>query len=388
VSFFLSADDSVANGKEPAATKIYVIQSPPARCAGQRIYYRTHCAIERKRLRICRYAGTYIAVRNQPVAKTEQFFWFPLALLSLPPIEIVEWCVGDVADFKKKNMKQSAKTLGVDCHGHFDRVLSDAKGTATLLDVCSDASRKNRVRVKSEWLWACHSGELPERHFRVLCALLSKVGMKRYAKVGWREIQARAAGRCGKIDMTDPPKPLLSREQIRRTINQLESWNFFARFVYGKKGRETWVSFSMPRAELVKAVLAKKNGAAEKLSARRAMDAVRIANRPAENRQGATNPPTNPPTNINMNVFNKNVLNKNKIKEASSLRSEGVSLFNGYLIDGIFMQGEAANKLLADNPNRADEILDKAIPATRDADGNVTTSATRSVTAQALSRNE
>jgi hypothetical protein len=328
---------------------------------------------------------------ENPETQPEKFFWFPLALLAYPqsPNAIVEWCFCEVAEWKRKNMKRAAKALSVKCNSNnFDRVLADAKAAKAFLNTCSDASRANKVRVKSKFFWACKNGKLSIRHFRVLCALLSKIGKKRYAKCGWREIQARAAGRCGKTDMEANPPPtelLLTRQQIRWTIQQLEAWGFFARFPFSRQGGssagEVWFSFSMSPATLVKMVCEKKDRAklTAKLSAIRAEQAAIVTKiyserKRAENPPTVTNPATTKATTINTNDCNENVYNENVSKDKrKKIKKESFSNEEGLLIDGTFMPIKQAEKLYIDNPNQAGAILANAVRAVRNPDGSVAT---------------
>jgi hypothetical protein len=170
--------------------------------------------------------------------------------------------------------------LAADMLGVHYRNITDLQTTVLeargFLGSVSPAAYKNTVQIKTDWVWDCRqtiSGETPERslsfrEFRVLCALLSKVGAKGVKKCSWREVQARAAGFCGKADMASCSSEsrqriaplILSRAEIRTTLRRLEINNFFARYNHGWRGRarESWFTFSMPREDFRDLVLSRK----------------------------------------------------------------------------------------------------------------------------------
>jgi hypothetical protein len=182
-----------------------------------------------------------------------------------------------------------AKPLNVSL-GHIGSTRDRHDEAQDYLRSASAAAQNNRVNIKTELFWSCHSTaagkdvdrSLSWREFRVLCALLSKVGSSKYAKCGWQEIVARACGWCGKKDMALATakealrrKPLLlSREQIRTTLARLESDQFFARFQYRRA--ESWFSFSCgdDRQALVKWISNSKARRAEQIRIQREKDAL------------------------------------------------------------------------------------------------------------------
>jgi len=121
-----------------------------------------------------------------------------------------------------------------------------------------------RLRMKAEWLWRAldtalveaklpprnawfdHSRRLTFRDFRILAAILSAIGAKRFDWLSWKTIQCRASGFMrredfGKGNGADIPvflKPPLTRWQIDQATKLLERWGFFARvrFSTGKCG--------------------------------------------------------------------------------------------------------------------------------------------------------
>jgi len=154
-----------------------------------------------------------------------------------------------------------------------------------------ESSRANTATISMDFYWSAletargtpQERTLSFREFRVLCALLSKIGVSGCAKCGWQEIQARAAGWCGKVAMRDATGPekerrlplILSRQQIRATLARLESDYFFARFQYHRG--ESWFSFSCgrDRGQLATRVLQRKTRRTEALRAWRETDAQR-----------------------------------------------------------------------------------------------------------------
>jgi hypothetical protein len=266
------------------------------------------------------------------MSETNRFFRFPIGLLSYDPTNpaqtlsmIVDWCIGNVAestfegwdlDSLKEEISRrgaghgtaysktakccrlvlAADTLGVS-YGSLTNLDAPLHAAYRFLDTVASAARNNTVQVKTEWLWDCHKtvlAQTPERsltfrEFRVLCALLSKIGAKGVKKCSWREVQARAAGFCGKSDMancspdwTARVAPLIhTRGEIRITLSRLEVNDFFARYNHGWRGkaRESWFSFSMPRDELRSLVLSRKLKAKERYEELRAQDQKAAASR-------------------------------------------------------------------------------------------------------------
>jgi len=257
---------------------------------------------------------------------SETYFRFPLALLAYKPDDpestlqtIVSTCVVEVgrktyAGYDAKELRRlaaehdadkyaelapksaddhlifmGAKTLNVSL-GHIDSTRERHDEAQVFLRIASAAAQNNRVNIKTELFWSCHSTvtgkdvdrSLSWREFRVLSALLSKVGTSKYAKCGWQEIAARACGWCGKKDKALATNhavarrnPLvLSREQIRTTLARLESDQFFARFQYRRA--ESWFSFSCgdDREALVKWISNSKARRAEQVRIKREKDAL------------------------------------------------------------------------------------------------------------------
>ena len=258
----------------------------------------------------------------------EPFFCFPIGLLGLSPEKpeetlsrIIDWSVGSVANttFANYNLEElkgharrreafshaagrpqgvgqyrlllAANTLHVVYYTRLDDLQHKIRTIDRYLSGVSVGARNNTVRVKGKWLWDCFKTVMSEpvdrtlswREFQILCAVLSKVGAKGIKTCGWFEVQARAAGFCGKRDMTEcvpeerkrRKKLIYSRTQIRTTLRRLESDGFFARYNFGRNGsaaRESWFSFSMPREDLTNAVNAKKKRRDDRIAANRKQD--------------------------------------------------------------------------------------------------------------------
>jgi hypothetical protein len=160
------------------------------------------------------------------------------------------------------------------------------------------SATKNKLSISSEFFWRAWSTvqedgrkeELRWRDLRFLSALLSKIGSRKFDRCGWQEIQARAAGWCGKLDMANATvderarrAPLiLTQDQIRTTRDELEANKFFCRIKYrtGGKGNggESWYSFSTSnREELLSWIAGKKLGMKAALEVKRAEDAALLA---------------------------------------------------------------------------------------------------------------
>lgn len=260
------------------------------------------------------------------MSEVHPFFRFPIGLLAYDAVDpkqtlshIIDWCVGNVADgtfgtwshdalkaeisrrdagadtiyYRRKvgecRLLLAADTLGVH-YGIVTGLQTSIFEARRFLGSVSPAACNNTAQVKTDWVWDCLKtirGETPARtlsfrEFRVLCALLSKVGAKGVKKCSWREVQARAAGFCGKADLArccddgrERITPLmLTRAEIRTTLRRLEINNFFARYNHGWNGkaRESWFSFSMPREDLRNLVLSRKVQARVRYSELRRQD--------------------------------------------------------------------------------------------------------------------
>ena len=286
---------------------------------------------------------------------SETFFRFPLALLALDPqvarrtqSTIVDWCVVDVGNstfghlthedlvkeakdqdidrFRELNPTGSdqlqaflgAKILNVRYTGSVRHVKENHSDAEDFLSRSSKSSRNNRVNVSSELLWSCFytlKGTATERtlqwrDYRIICALTSKIGKFGFQKCGWGEIQARAAGWCGKADMESASvqefkrrEPLiLTRDKIRTSLDRMEADNSFARYMHasGKRGGESWFSFSCggDRNKLIEMVSTRKCRRRDKLNGLRAADKIR-----STEMQEKQSPPSSPQPipNINQN---------------------------------------------------------------------------------------
>jgi hypothetical protein len=260
---------------------------------------------------------------------SEGWYRFPLALLAYKPdspeatlrgvLYYCVWTVGDSSaaqeieadaayDYGKANgatfkrnwfhlrVLRGAKILGIN-NVHCERAYEEQCTVFSYLSPESSAT-KNKLSVSSAFFWRAMSTvrgddekeELRWRDFRFLCALLSKIGSRKFDRCGWQELQARAAGWCGKADMraATPEErarraPLiLTEDQIRKTRDEMEANKFFCRIKYrtGGKGNggESWYSFSTSdRAELLSWINYKKVGIREALAKKRAEDASLIA---------------------------------------------------------------------------------------------------------------
>jgi hypothetical protein len=174
-----------------------------------------------------------------------------------------------------------------------------ARRAEGFLNPLSPAAKNNLVHIRMDFFWNCFvplSGKEVERpisgrEFCILSAILSKVGAKGYKECSWAEIEARAAGCCGKRDLLrlSPAEKarreplMLTRQQIRTTIESLEVRNFFGRFVYGRRGVESWYSFShKEKAKLRALVLERKFAWKTKVAALRLGDAEASQSKPRE----------------------------------------------------------------------------------------------------------
>lgn len=264
---------------------------------------------------------------------SDNFYRFPLALLALHPDdptrtldEIVCWCIGDVGikttkdktveeireedvwdrskyskeldRLKPKNRLQhqlivGKVTLGVTggSFGWMEKGWSDCQH---FLNAHPGPAVNNCANLGNEWIWDCllglrdgKEGAISWREFRVLAALLSKIGSSKAKKCGWQEIQARSAGFAGKLDHAGAAEAerarrmtlILTQDQIRGTVASLEARKFFCRFAWrkaGSHGGHSWYSFSLQRGELAKFIHDSVSRAESSIAANRAADAALI----------------------------------------------------------------------------------------------------------------
>jgi|LakMenE18May11ns_1017448.scaffolds.fasta_scaffold9926391_2 hypothetical protein len=129
------------------------------------------------------------------------------------------------------------------------------------------------ITIPTNLFWACLDhlrGDRPDKwidwdRFRVLMAIGSKLGKKRFGKCGWREIQCRADGRLTKykegqktrIHETGTPNDALTRYQIRRLVDRLVKGHWIARIT--KKG-ETYFGIGISTEALADKIIEAKNG--------------------------------------------------------------------------------------------------------------------------------
>lgn len=205
----------------------------------------------------------------------DRFFRFPLRALSAfaTPRErlekIVGFCVmhegrklvekrdGDPDDLQEV-WKCGCTLLKINWQG--DGAASQMRDKYhAVLQACGTVDQAT-VTVKAAWLWYCLEGlrgkrpakPLSYREFSVLCAVLSKVGNKKFASCSWREVQRRALGYATEREMQDDlPKRSdkaepLSRQQVRKTLAALDRMCFFVRYAVGN-GKRHFLSYYTQR---------------------------------------------------------------------------------------------------------------------------------------------
>jgi hypothetical protein len=259
----------------------------------------------------------------------ERWLRFPIALLAFKPESpvatldaIIDYCLWTVGGSPKaqeitdkeadkfarersilsskfadhRRLIRGAQILGI-TGGNCESMVAVVSSVNAYLSKAGSAA-KNQANVSNELFWravdtARGNGdrlELSWRDFRFLCALLSKVGSRKFDRCGWQEIQARAAGWCGKADkraatlaeLARRAPLILTEDQIRKTRDELEANKFFCRFKYrtGGKGNggESWYSFSTSdRAELLGWITDKKHRMKVGIAEKRSQDAALLA---------------------------------------------------------------------------------------------------------------
>ena len=388
------------------------------------------------------------------------FYRHPIGLLAYTPHDpcgtqntILNWCVFDVGnsafghltateltkeaqakdmdafkDLKPRTREELLAFLGAELLGvQFSESVSGVAAAHfeanRFLKTVSEAARRNKVNVSGQFFWDClhtlrgRPGErsLGWREYRILCALLSKIGSSKFKKCGWQEIQARSAGWCGKTDMRDATpielerrQPLiLTRDKIRTSLDRLEADNFFARLAFGIKAGETWFSFSCggERKQLVEWVTARKARRAKRLIELRRDDAgVSMSIQRLKERTSPTNPQRIP--NINQEESKIPTINgaaeteksspplpqdtSNQIPKPSPTLTIEQELTKerqltkeralipatdgeeGYEVDGVFIPITQVNEFAMANRDSFLEITRRARRARRAKDGTVT----------------
>jgi hypothetical protein len=158
--------------------------------------------------------------------------------------------------------------------GNLSRCMAEARQLADYLRTHSGEGKLNTATVNATEFWQAVEGvrshaakrtpnskHLSWDEFRVLVAILSRVGKDKAKPCGWQEIQARAAGWVGKSNMGKASEAerarrsrlILTRKQIRRLLTTLENQGRFAKV---RRGPRSWYSFAMNREELQQRVLA------------------------------------------------------------------------------------------------------------------------------------
>ena len=389
----------------------------------------------------------------------ERFFRFPLAALAYDPdpvktlTTIIVWCFLDIGErsssiYDNAALREAVEMQSPEMHqrlspqtrdefllirgaqiAKFDlwdscsTVLSQHAKLTAFINKNQGSASSNTVTVSSDWIGNCLNTEkkIPEprtlswREFRILCALLSKIGNKGFDKCGWKEIQARAAGWCGKVDMRRAKaagKPtrkhlLLTRDQIRKTLERLETHNFLSRFQFNRA--ESWFSFSCKgdRKVLQEWVANRKLRRIESLREKRADDQAfsaemsqrkslvpgkacppkkleveqtsfnggdsapsqtksrqRVAKSAPPQPQVPTTliPTSSPPltkSNLNESNDNERAMLTAITKDPPTLPEQG------YLLDGVFLPHHEVNRFVVENRERGHEIIRQAKSAIR-----------------------
>ena len=198
-----------------------------------------------------------------------------------------EWALHPAYTFEEAQLFLGAHILTVDLSG---RKLEDLTKSTFTLDhtfwTAGGAENLNTVTMTSTRFWQgllgiCNEaedeplepGEMTWNEWRVMAAILSKIGDKGFATCGWQEIRARAAGIVGKaaLELATSGQHqrdqmgalLLSRKQIRRLTDRLVNQMKINRVTLPPK---TWFSVSKTREELQQAVLAKRKATLDRLT--------------------------------------------------------------------------------------------------------------------------
>lgn len=133
------------------------------------------------------------------------------------------------------------------------------------------------VRIRSDLFWGAFKGEMSYRRFSVLCAVYSVIGSKDYCRVTRDRIIAGALG-YKSAGMMNPDllatrfdeAEKLTENQVRRTLDELESASLFARVQVSK--RKVVFSNRLSRKEVIAKVLETQTKQTKKLRSNRKED--------------------------------------------------------------------------------------------------------------------
>jgi hypothetical protein len=256
--------------------------------------------------------------------------------------------------------------------------------------------------------------EFPWDQFRLFAAVLSKIGVKKFAPCGWQEIQARAAGFAGKTAMRNAgaavqPELIISHKRIRNILDKLEAVGLLARFHYSKgpRGGKTVFAMGIPIAEAREQFLKQRTAQAVIRERRNADLAACVAegqsagkpwannNRESDQNSGnrqtiiggpkngqtpgddAANPGANCRANPGAIINERSFLTKEGSNERSSLTKEALSSHaqaragaqetaeeTGYLYRGQFIPQAEINAFIVAHKDEA-EAISQATPCRR-----------------------
>jgi hypothetical protein len=175
------------------------------------------------------------------------FYQFPLCLLSEPIkfSEMLSLGFGfGVIHYKrvsKKQFKTACKVVGVVNASEID-YLDKYNRVAAIKNRWELTGRKTSwVRLRSDIFFSTRDRDsLSERDWRVLCAIYSAIGDKDMVKLGWKSIQAKAAGWLNQpVISNEAHGPLYPRNQIERSVDEIVARGLVFVATY-RRGERYW----------------------------------------------------------------------------------------------------------------------------------------------------
>ena len=110
------------------------------------------------------------------------------------------------------------------------------------------------VKIRQDYFRCWLEGSWSDRLFTTLCAILSKIGGKKFTSMSWHEIAARQVGSTNHLD--EIYHATMSRQEVRTEVDRIVEKGLLARVVYHK--RISYYSCRHDRKGLEKAVAAYK----------------------------------------------------------------------------------------------------------------------------------
>lgn len=201
------------------------------------------------------------------------FIQFPLCVLSDHTLSFSEaldrgfgWGVMNyIRSIKKKSagnggeeadpLGQARKQIGFKGGGlsEFERHES-ALGDYRVMRENLGCGKSCLVRIPTTYFFEMRNKLWPENEARVYLAIVSKIGVKAYSRIGWKTIAFRAAGYTSRPKRQ--PKVVLSRDQVNYAAKSLTARNLVSCYTLNR-GARYW-SLKHTKEQIARFVIGKK----------------------------------------------------------------------------------------------------------------------------------